>query len=52
MTPTDLIEILAIIDKLKIENNPYITRQEKELWKQFVDELKKRAKASLSQQGM
>lgn len=47
MTPKDLIEILTIIDKLKIENNPYITRQEKELWKQFADELEKSAKASL-----
>ena len=41
MTPRQLAEILAIIDKLKIENDPYFTREEKDVWKQFVDEIKK-----------
>lgn len=40
MTPRQLAEILAIIDKLKIERNPFLTREEKEVWKQFVEDLK------------
>ena len=40
MTPKEFAEVLAIIDKLKIEFNPYLSHDEKELWKQFVDYLK------------
>ena len=42
MTPRQLAEILAIIGKLNIESNPNLTREEKEFWKQFVDEIKKK----------
>ncbi len=40
MTPRQLAEILSIIDKLKIESNPFLSKGEKEVWKQFVDEIK------------
>lgn len=40
MTPRQTIEILAIIKKLQIENDPRLTREEKERWKLFVDVLK------------
>ena len=41
MTPRQLAEILAIIDKIKIESNPNVSREEKEVWKQFVDEIRR-----------
>lgn len=50
MTQHEWIEILAIIDKIQIENNPYYTKEQKELWKLFVDEMKKQAHASIPPQ--
>ena len=40
MTPRQMIEILSIAKKLQIENDPRLTREEKEIWKLFVDILK------------
>ena len=44
MTPKQLIETLAALRKLEIENNPNLSHEEKELLKQFIDELKKQVK--------
>lgn len=41
MNKVQFTQILAIIDKMKIENSPFLTREEKELWKQFIDEIQK-----------
>lgn len=41
MTPRQLAEILAIFDKLKIEQNPNLSREQKEIMKQFIDEIKR-----------
>ena len=40
MTPRQVAEILCIIKKLQIENDPRLTREEKEIWKLYVDALK------------
>lgn len=44
MTPKQLAELLSILDKLKIENDPNLTKREKEIYKQFIDEIKKQVK--------
>ncbi len=44
MTQKQLVEILAVFRKLEIENNPSLTRYEKELFKALIDELKEKAK--------
>ena len=41
MTPKDLANILAIFDKLQIENNPNLNSAEKELMKSLIDKIKK-----------
>lgn len=41
MTPKDLANILAILDKLQIENNPNLNGVERELMKSLIDEIKK-----------
>ena len=41
MSPKQLAEFLAIVDKLNIQLNPNLTEYEKEFWKQFIDELKR-----------
>lgn len=42
MTQKQVIEALAIIRKLEIENDSTLSREEKELLKALIDELKKR----------
>lgn len=42
-TKNDFIELLSILDKIKIESITDLTREEKELLKQFIDECKKSA---------
>lgn len=44
MTNKEIAEVLALLNKLKIESDPTLTKDEKELWKSFVDEIKKWAK--------
>ena len=44
MTNKEIIEVLALLNKVKIEYDPTLTEYEKELWKSFVDEIKKHAK--------
>ena len=43
MNKNDLVEILALLNKMKIHSNPYLTEVEKELYKHIVDEIKKQA---------
>lgn len=40
MTQKDLMEFLAIWNKLQIETNPNLTRAEKEFCKSFIDAIK------------
>ena len=42
MTQRQFIELLAAFKKLEIENNPSLSKYEKELMKQLVDEIKKK----------
>lgn len=44
MNIKNLAEILAILDKMQIENNPNLTETEKELYKHFIDEIKNQVK--------
>lgn len=44
MTQKQLIELLATLRKLEIENNPNLSHYEKELLKMMIDEIKARAK--------
>lgn len=44
MNPKQLIEILAIFDKIGIQTNPKLTTEEKEILKAFIDELKNSVK--------
>lgn len=44
MNQKQLIEFLAIWDKLKIQADPELTTGEKELLKAFIDELKNSVK--------
>lgn len=41
MSPKQIIEFLALADKLQVEFNPNLSEYEKAFWKQFIDELKK-----------
>lgn len=41
MTQKQLAEILAVFGKLKIENNSFLKRWEKEIYKLIIDEFKK-----------
>lgn len=44
MSKKQLADILAMLDKLKIDLNPNLDKSEKELYKLFIDELKKYVK--------
>lgn len=44
MTQKQLIELLAALRKLEIENNPNLSHYQKELLKMLIDEIKARAK--------
>ena len=44
MTNKQAVELLALLNKLKIESDHSLSKEEKELWKWFVDEIKKQAK--------
>ena len=44
MTQRELAEIIALFNKLQIENNPSLTESEKEIYKQFIDYIKKLVK--------
>mgnify|MGYP003311899581 FL=1 len=44
MTQKQLIELLATLRKLEIENSPNLSHYEKELLKMMIDEIKARAK--------
>ena len=41
MTNKEIIEVLALLNKVKIEYDPTLTKDERELWESFVDEIKK-----------
>ena len=41
MNPKDLANIIAIFDKLQIENDTNLNNAEKELIKSLIDEIKK-----------
>ena len=43
MTTHELAEFLALVDKLGVETHPNLTREEKELWKLLIDDIKKNA---------
>ena len=42
MTQKQLAEIIAAFNKLEIDNNPYLTHEEKEAMKHLIDEIKKK----------
>lgn len=44
MTNKELAEILSILNKIQIENNPNLTETEKELYKHFIDKIKNQVK--------
>lgn len=44
MNIKNLAEILAILDKMQIDNNPNLTDLEKEVLKQFIDDTKNKVK--------
>lgn len=44
MNIKNLAEILAILDKMQIDNNPNLTDLEKEVLKQFIDDIKNKVK--------
>lgn len=41
LTKKELGELLSIMNKLQIENNPNLTREEKEFMKMCIDKIKK-----------
>lgn len=43
MNKNDFVEILALLRKMEIHSNPYLTEIEKELYKHVIDEIKKQA---------
>ena len=43
MNQKQFVELLAALKKLEIDNNPNLSDYEKELCKQMVDEIKKKA---------
>lgn len=42
MNRRDMIEFLAILDKIKIHTNPNLTDEQKEICKYCIDQLKKK----------
>lgn len=43
LSRNQLTEFLALMDKLQIELNPNLTRAEKEIYKQVIDQIKQLA---------
>ena len=43
MNKDNFVEIFALLNKMKIRSNPYLTEIEKELYKHVIDEIKKQA---------
>ena len=41
MNIVDLAKFLALMNKIKIENDPTLSKEEKELWKHIMDEIEK-----------
>lgn len=50
MSKIDIVRFLAIVDKMQIESQPNLSREEKELFKQMVDSIKKQAEMEYNQQ--
>lgn len=46
MNIVQLANFLAILNKLEIESSPALSREEKELYKQMIDYMKKQVEAS------
>ena len=44
MNIKNLAEVFAILDKMQIDNNPNLTDLEKEVLKQFIDDIKNKVK--------
>ena len=42
----DFVRLLAILDQISIENNPNLSREEKEFWKSFVDHCKQQVESA------
>ena len=49
MNIVELANFLAILNKINIENNPNLSRAEKEYFKQMVDIMKKQVEAGNQQ---
>ena len=43
MNKDNFVEILALLNKMKIHSNSHLTEIEKELYKHVIDEIKKQA---------
>lgn len=43
MNQKQFVELLAALNKIEIDNNPNLSDYEKELFKQLIDEIKKKA---------
>ena len=43
MNKNNFVEVLALLNKMKIHSNPYLTEVEKELYKHLIDKIKKQA---------
>ena len=43
MNKNNFVEVLALLNKMKIHSNPYLTEVEIELYKHIIDEVKKQA---------
>ena len=41
MNKDNFVEVLALLNKMKIHSNQYLTEIEKELYKHVIDEIKK-----------
>ena len=44
MTQKQLAEIIATFRKLEIDNNSYLSHEEKEMMKRLIDEIKKQVR--------
>lgn len=44
MNIKNLAEVVSVLDKIQIDNNPDLTELEKEILKHFIDEIKKQVK--------
>ena len=43
MNQKQFVELLVALNKIEIDNNPNLSDYEKELFKQMIDEIKKKA---------